>query len=145
MAANRYDERMFRLITLALVVAAFAAGQEPRGLYPWWSAEITRELELSHSQQTQIDTYRDVYMPQLTEARRVIQFAEDQLQKEFAKDPVDQEKAKRAIEKLGDAHAALARLQAEMQLKMRNVLTAAQWAKVEKRRPMPGRRLTMPQ
>ncbi len=121
-------------IVLTLSIPAFA--QMPSSLYPWWSNKpIVRQLNLSNVQIQQIRGVVTHYHPELLEARAKVLRAEQTLEDIFNHDPVDQAKTTQAIEQLIAARSALTRTLSELSLKLRVLLTAAQWQQLQRLRP----------
>ena len=131
---------MFRLTLLTLISAALSVAQAPHAFYPWWTPQNSRDLNLTWAQKTKVTGTAESFGPRMLEARKIFQLAEEAFHKEFERDPVDEDKASETIERLAAAQATIVRLQAQMQLKMRSVLTAEQWALVEQGRRVPDKR-----
>jgi len=130
---------MLRAIALAVLLAACAAAQMPKGIYAWWSRpELARDLNLSAAQRQQIRATVQQYRPHLLNVRSEVNRAEQTLADEFNRNPVDPAKAQEAIARLVDARSDLTRTLSELSLKLRLVLTEQQWQELQKRRPGPG-------
>ncbi len=124
---------MKRALLFLCVAAACASAQGP-GMFPWWDSPLVKDLNLSEDQQKQIDsTVRD-HRDKLIEQRAAVQKAEGALQDALNKDPVDEPKAREAIEKLIAARGDLMRTMSHMGLKLRAVLTPQQWQELQRRR-----------
>lgn len=130
---------MRRLIFLALVLSASMFAQMPKGFYAWWSKPVvTRQLNLTNAQRQQIRSTVMQYRPHLIDLRAEVNKAELELQAQFDQDPVDQNKANQAIERLIAARSDLTRTLSQMSLKLRAVLTEQQWRDLERLRPGRG-------
>lgn len=127
-----------RLFLLAFwVTAAFA--QLPRPFYAWWSSPVAKDLNLTQSQRQEIRLSIRGYRDHLIQLRASIDKAETDLEYQFSLQPVDNQKANEAIERLASARANLTRTLSQMSLKLRSVLTQQQWQELQRRRPNKGR------
>lgn len=128
---------------LILTVAVMLGGQlfaQPRGPRPWWDSEVTRELNLSDAQLKQIHQTQKDFRPRMTEVRIEVTKAEADVDAAFNEDPVDQNKANDAINRLAAARAEVTKAVSQMDLKLRMILTAEQWQQLKQYRPRPGGR-----
>jgi len=129
---------MFRRISIFLLLAGLSLfGQATKGA--WWSRPVIKDLNLSRDQMRQMRTTVQEYRPKLQEIRAAVQKAEDDLEAEFNRDPVDQQKVNAVIDRLVAARSDLSRTLSQMGLKLRMVLTVQQWQEVEKRFPPKNR------
>lgn len=127
---------MLRLILLALALSGSLLAQMPRSLYPWWSHKlIVKQLDLSPAQVRQIRAAVTAYEPHLLEVRAQVLRAEQSLEDEFNRDPVDPAKTNAAIEHLIAARTDLTRSLSELSLKLRVLLTTQQWRELQRLRP----------
>jgi Spy/CpxP family protein refolding chaperone len=78
------------------------------------------------------------YRPHLLEVRAKVLRAEQNLEDQFNRDPVDQNKANEAIDQLIAARTDLTRSLSELSLKLRVLLTADQWQQLQRLRPAHG-------
>ena len=125
---------MFRIIGSFLLLAGLSlSGQATKGA--WWSRPVIKDLNLSSDQMRQMRTTVQEYRPKLQEMRAAVQKSEAELEAEFNRDPVDQQKVNAIIERLVAARSDLSRTLSQMGLKLRMVLTVQQWQEVEKRFP----------
>jgi len=121
-------------LILALTISLHA--QMPNSLYPWWSNKlVVRQLNLSNGQIQQIRGVVSHYRPELLEDRAKVLRAEQNLEDLFNHDPVDQPKTTQAIEQLIAARSSLTRTLSELSLKLRVLLTTAQWQQLQRLRP----------
>jgi Spy/CpxP family protein refolding chaperone len=126
---------MKNFVGLAILCAVSAAAQGPGPGFPWWDSPIVRNLNLTEDQQKQIRaTVRD-YRDRLIELRAAAEKAEGALQDAMSEDPVDEAKANQAIERVVAARGDMMRTVSQMSVKLRKVLTPAQWQELQKRRP----------
>ncbi len=127
---------MLRWIALFCMLSAALFAQMPKSLYPWWSKRIiVRQLNLSNAQVQQIRSVVTHYHPQLLEDRAKVLRAEQSLEDQFNRNPVDQAKTSQAIEQLIAARSGLTRSLSELSLKLRMLLTARQWQDLQRLRP----------
>ena len=130
---------MLRSLLLLLALAGLSFAQMPKNLYPWWNHKvIVRQLNLSRNQVEQIRSAVEQYRAHLMSARGRVLEAEGNLEEQFNRDPVDQDKARRAIDQLITARSDLTRTLSELSLKLRVVLTPAQWKQLQRLRPALG-------
>jgi Spy/CpxP family protein refolding chaperone len=132
------------VLLIPVLLGAQLFGQPPRGPRPWWDSELTKDLNLSDAQTKQIRQTQQDFRPRMFELRAAVNKAEADLQAAFDEDPVDQNKANDAINRLAAAHSELTKAVSQMDLKIRSVLTAQQWHDLkeqQRNRPRgPGRR-----
>jgi len=119
--------------------------QMPRGFYAWWSSPVRKDLNLSRSQQEQIQSTVRGYSTRLVQLRAELDDAELDLEGQFNQDPLDPQKAERAIERLVTARSELTRVLSEMSLKLRMLLTDQQWQELQRRRPGRGQPAPAPE
>ncbi len=125
---------MFRTLAVFTLIAGLSLfGQAVKG--PWWNGPTIRALNLSPAQMQQMRITIREYRPRLQDLRANVQRAEQDLQTEFDRDPVNTQRANAAIERLVSARAELTREVSQMGLRLRVILTARQWQEVEKRFP----------
>ncbi len=122
------------LMTL-IAAAAFAQGPVP---YPWWDSPVARDLGLTEEQTKQIRATVDESRPRLEQLRSEVQGAESELRTALNDPQVDTRKAEAAIDKVVAARSELTRSVARMSLKLRLLLTPAQWEELQKRSQRPG-------
>jgi Spy/CpxP family protein refolding chaperone len=109
-----------------------------QGMTPWWDRPIARDLGLSDEQNKQIHEVVRASRNRLIELRGAVQSAEGELRDEMNDEKVDSSKAEAAIEKVVAARADLTRAVSLMSLKLRIILTAAQWQELQKRQARPA-------
>jgi Spy/CpxP family protein refolding chaperone len=129
-------------VLLAIVPAMlFAQAPKPR---PWFlDAEVVRDLNLSNDQIRQIRQTQKENRARMLELRATAEKAESDLEAAFNEDPVDQNKANDAINRIANTRGELTKAVSQMELKFRTILTIQQWQELQKRqmnRPGPHRR-----
>lgn len=130
---------ILRFTLLGLTTFAMAFAQLPRPFYAWWSSPVAKDLNLTPSQRQQIRGTIRGYHDQLVRLRSEIEKAEADLEYQFSLQPVDNQKANEAIERLSSARGELTRTLSQMSLKLRAALTQQQWQELQRRRPTQGR------
>ena len=119
---------------LALPMMALAQGQQGSiELTPWWDRPIVRNLGLSDDQLTQVRAVVTESRPNLIQLRGAVKAAETALADAMSQDPVDTGTANGAIDKVVSARGDLMRAISQMSLKLRQILTSAQWQELRKR------------
>jgi Spy/CpxP family protein refolding chaperone len=121
------------IATFTLLAGLSLFGQATKGA--WWSRPAIKDLNLSRQQMRDMRQTVQEYRPRLQDLRAAVQKAEQDLETEFNRDPVDTQKANAVIDRLVAARADLSRTLSQMGLKLRVFLTAQQWQEVEKRFP----------
>ncbi len=129
---------MLRSLVLALLLSCPIFAQMPKGFYPWWTKPVVKNLNLSPAQKQQIHGTVQQFRVHLIDVRAELAKAEINLEDQFNRDPVDQQKANEAIERFIAARTDLTRTLSQMSLKLRMVLTEQQWHELQRLRPMPG-------
>ena len=129
---------MLRFFALALLLSSTVFAQMPKGFYAWWAKPVVKNLNLSQSQKLQIHSTVQQFRVHLIDVRAEVAKAEIDLEDQFNRDPVDQQKANQAIERLITARTDLTRTLSQMSLKLRMVLNEQQWRELQRLRPMPG-------
>ena len=146
-----------RISFLVCAIAAFAnlasaQGQGPGGgaaprpkpeTTAWWDQPVVRDLGLSDEQNKQIRATVAESRDRLIQLRGAVDSAEAVLRDAMDEDKVDSRRAQAAIEKVVTTHAEMMRAVAEMSLKLRVILTSAQWQELQRREsqpppPLPG-------
>lgn len=123
---------MMRWLCALALAASAALGQQPEP-FAWWDSPLAANLNLSADQQRQIRaTVRD-FRDQLIEKRAAVQMAEGRLQDAMNEEPVNEGRAKEAIDRVVAARGELMRTVSQMALRMRMVLTPEQWQRVQRR------------
>jgi Spy/CpxP family protein refolding chaperone len=103
----------------------------------WWERPVVRDLGLSNEQDKQVRAIVRESRDRLIQLRGAVDSAESALSDEMGEDKVDPQKAEAAIEKVVLARSELMRAIARMSLKLRLILTPAQWRELEKREAEP--------
>ena len=119
---------------LILLVPVVLSAQSPRGPRPWFlDSEVVRDLNVTDAQLKQIrQTQRD-FRSRMFDLREAVNKSESDLAAIFNEDPVDQNKANDAINRLVAARGELTKAVSQMDLKLRMVLTAQQWQELKQR------------
>jgi Spy/CpxP family protein refolding chaperone len=109
----------------------------------WRDQPIVRDLGLSDEQNGQIRATVAESRDRLIQLRAAVDSAEAVLRDAMDQESVDVGRAQAAIGKVVTTHAEMMRAVAEMSLKLRVVLTYAQWQELQKREsqpppPLPG-------
>jgi Spy/CpxP family protein refolding chaperone len=129
---------MTRFLLLGFVSAFLPLGaQQPRDFFPWWDMPVARTLNLSDDQTRQIQMIVREHRDKLVDLRGSIEKAENQLSDVMDEDRPDSAKANAAIDRLAAARGELTRAFSQMGLKLRMVLTTAQWKDLQSKRPRP--------
>ncbi len=102
-------------------------------LTPWWDRPVVRDLGLSEDQLSQVKAIIRESRDHLIELRAAVRSAESALADEMSEERVDMRKAEAAIDRVVSARAELMRATAMMSLRLRQVLTSAQWQELRKR------------
>jgi Spy/CpxP family protein refolding chaperone len=127
---------MLRPLLLLLALSGLLPAQMPKNLYPWWNNKVVvRQLNLSASQVGQIRDAVAQYRAHLMSVRGRVLEAEGNLEEQFNRNPVDQDKTRQAIEQLISARSDLTRTLSELSLKLRVLLSAEQWQQLQRLRP----------
>src|SRR5260370_16475811 len=129
---------MLRSLILGLFLSCAAFAQMAKGFCGRWAKEGVKKLNLSQAQKQQIHGTVLQFRVHLIDVRAEVAKAEIDLEDQFNRDPVDQQKANQAIERLIAARTDLTRTLSQMSLKLRMVLTEQQWRELQRLRPMPG-------
>lgn len=127
---------MRSVIVLALLMAAsvVAPAQPPHNFFPWWDNPVVRDLNLTAQQRQQVRSIVREYRSKLAQQRAAVLKAEDDLDAALNQDTLDNQKALDAARNLGNARRDLTTNFAEMSVRLREQLTAAQWKELQKRR-----------
>jgi Spy/CpxP family protein refolding chaperone len=118
---------------LALLLPVSLSAQFPRGPRPWWDGQLAKDANLTDAQTKQIHQTLDDFRPRMSQLRAEVNRAEAGVDTAFNQDPVDQVKANDAINQLVAARGELIKAVSQMELKMRTILTAAQWQQLKQR------------
>ncbi len=133
------------VLGIVFLTASFAAAQGP-GMIPWWDGTLRRDIGLSDDQNRQINEILRETRPRLADLRRAVEAAETELRQELDSSQLDSRKANDAIEKVVSARSEMIRAVSQMSLKLRLILTPAQWQELEKSQRRGGgqRRMRQP-
>ena len=119
---------------LLLALPAALSAQGPRGgFFPWWDGPMAAGLDLTEAQSAEIRSVIREYRGRMLEVRDAVTRAEGDLEAVFNEDTIDQRRGSEAIDRLTKARAEMTRAVSEMSLRMRAVLTTAQWQQLQRR------------
>jgi Spy/CpxP family protein refolding chaperone len=124
------------VLVLPMVALAQAKGRGPE-MTRWWDRPVVRDLGLSDEQDKRVRAIVRDSRDRLIQLRGAVDSAEAALSDEMRKDKVDVQKAEAAIERVIAARSELMRAITQMSLKLRLILTPAQWHELEKREAEP--------
>ncbi len=146
-----------RISVLMCIIAAFtnigsAQDRNPQGgrgprpkpeTTAWWDQPIVRDLGLSEEQNKKIRATVAESRDQLIQLRGAADKAEAVLQQIMNDEKVDPRRGQEAIDQVVTTRADMMRAVAQMSLKLRMVLTSAQWQILQKKEsqpppPLPG-------
>jgi len=122
------------LLLFCLLPVALLA-QPSRSSFPWWETPLARDLSLSEDQSQKIRAITKEYRSRLIDQRAAVEKAEGEIEDLFNEDSPDQARGTAAIEKLAASRSELTRTFTQMSLRLRAVLTPAQWRELQRRRP----------
>jgi len=147
-------------LRISLLVCAFVAFSNPvlsqdrnppggRGQRPkpettaWWDQPIVQDLGLSDEQNKKIRAIVSESRNRLIQLRSEADKAEAALQGIMDEERVDSRRGEEAIEQVVATRADMMRAVAQMSLRLRAILTSAQWQLLQKREsqpppPLPG-------
>jgi len=120
------------VLLLPMIASAQGKGRGPE-MTRWWERPVVRDLGLSDEQDKKIRAIVRESRDRLIQLRGAVDSAEAALSDDMSEDKVDPQKANAAIEKVIAARSELMRAIAQMSLKLRLILTSAQWHELEKR------------
>jgi Spy/CpxP family protein refolding chaperone len=146
--------RISLLVCAIVAFANFASAQDQgpgrgRGPRPkpemttWWDQPIARDLGLSDEQNRQIRATVAESRDRLIQLRGAVDNAEAVLRDVMDEERVDARRGQEAIEQVVTTRSEMLRAVAQMSLKLRVILTSAQWQELQKREsqpppPLPG-------
>jgi Spy/CpxP family protein refolding chaperone len=119
-------------------------GQRPKPeTTAWWDQPIAQDLGLSEEQNKNIRATVAESRDRLIQLRNAADKAEAVLQEIMNDDKVDLRRGQEAIDQVVATRADMMRAVAQMSLKLRGILTSAQWQMLQKREsqpppPLPG-------
>jgi Spy/CpxP family protein refolding chaperone len=128
------------ILLLPMIASAQGKARGPE-MSRWWDRPVVRNLGLSSDQDKQVRAIVRESRDRLIQLRGAVDSAEAALSDEMSEEKVDSKRAEAAIEKVISARGDLMRSIAQMSLKLRLILTTAQWQELEKRgaeQPTPG-------
>jgi Spy/CpxP family protein refolding chaperone len=137
----------FLVCALAALTTLVSAQGQGRGRGPgprpkpeltaWWDQPIARNLGLSDEQNRQIRATVAESRDRLIQLRGAVDSAEGVLRDAMDEEKVDARRAQAAIEQVVASHAEMMRAVAQMSLKLRAILTSAQWQELQRRESQP--------
>jgi len=119
-------------------------GRRPKPeMTAWWDQPIARDLGLSDQQNSQIRATVAESRGRLIQLRAAVDSAENVLHDLMDQQAVDLGRAQAAIDQVVSTHAEMMRAVAQMSLKLRAILSYAQWQQLQQREsqqppPLPG-------
>ena len=125
------------LLAAILVGASAPAGAQIPGMFNWWDGPIAKDLKLTEEQNKQIRATVRESRDRLIKLRAEVESAEGELSDQMNEEKVDPGKAEAAIERVIKARSDLTRAVSQMSLKLRIILTTAQWQELQKREVRP--------
>jgi Spy/CpxP family protein refolding chaperone len=129
--------RVFLQITLSIFLLPAIAPAQAKPNRPemsrWWERPVVRDIGLNAEQDKQIRDIVRESRDRLIQLRATLDSAESALADEMGEDKIDPKKAEAIIDRVITARAELQRGVARMSLKIRLILTTAQWHVLEKR------------
>jgi Spy/CpxP family protein refolding chaperone len=129
--------RMLLLVVAGclLLPAAVSAQQKAKGpeMSRWWERPVVRDIGLSAEQDRQVRAIVRESRDRLIQLRGAVDSAESALSDEMNEERVDPKKAEAIIERVVTTRGELMRAIAQMSLRLRVILTTAQWRELEKR------------
>ena len=131
------------LAAVILLAVAAPAPAQMQGMIAWWDRPMRRDLGLGEDQNRQIDGILRDHRTELVRLRGAVEAAETALKEAMDAPALDVRQANEAIEKVVAARSDLTRSLSQMGLKMRQVLTPAQWQELQKRQSPEWRRRMM--
>lgn len=149
---KRYGVCIIYLMALLSLTRGSALAQEaerrpgPRPkpeMTAWWDQPIVRDLGLSEDQNRQIRAIVAESRDRLIQMRTAVDSAEAVLQDAMNEERVNTQKTEAAIERVVVTRADMMRAVSLMSLRLRSLLTSAQWQQLQKREsqpppPLPG-------
>ncbi len=127
---------VFLVLSCILIITTLASAQgKPKGpeMSRWWERPVVRDLGLSSEQDKQVRVIVRESRDRLIQLRGAVDSAEAALSDEMSEDKVDPRKAEAAIERVVTTRSELMRAIAQMSLKLRLILTSAQWQELQRR------------
>lgn len=124
---------VFPAALFVAVLAGPALTQPPRAYFPWWDSEVARDISLTGAQRDRIKEVQQKFRDQMIDQRAALEKAEARLEDVYDDDSIDEARASAAIEDLIAARGAMTRSLTLMSLELRKVLTAEQWAALQKK------------
>ena len=129
--------RAWLMAAAALLAASMPLRAQIPGTWNWWDGPIDRDLNLNEEQNKQIRAIVRESRDHLIQLRGAVESAEAELRDEMNEDKVDSRKAEAAIERVVKSRSELMRAVSQMSLKLRLILTPAQWQELQKRERRP--------
>ncbi len=125
---------MRKAFILAVLGACFALAQPSIINTPWWENRLAiNSLNLTEAQTKQLTSIQNASVGRLTELRGAVMKAESNLTEIYDQPEIDESKVDAAVNDYANARENLTRALTQVSLKMRIVLTQAQWQALENR------------
>jgi Spy/CpxP family protein refolding chaperone len=122
------------ICVLVLPLAALAQGKaKGPEMSRWWERPVVRDLGLTEEQNARVRVIVRESRDRLIQLRGAVDSAEAALSDEMSEEKVDPKRAEAAIERVVATRSELMRAIAQMSLRLRLILTSAQWQELEKR------------
>jgi Spy/CpxP family protein refolding chaperone len=129
--------RIASLLPICVLVLPLAALSQGKVKGPemsrWWERPVVRDLGLTEEQNARVRVIVRESRDRLIQLRGAVDSAEAALSDEMSEEKVDPKRAEAAIERVVATRSELMRAIAQMSLKLRLILTSAQWQELEKR------------
>jgi Spy/CpxP family protein refolding chaperone len=115
-----------------------APGRRPKPeMTAWWDQSIARDLGLTDQQNSQIRATVAESRGRLIQLRDSVDAAEKVLHDLMDQQTVDVNRAQAAVDEVVSTHAEMMRAVTQMSIKLRAVLTYAQWQQLQRRESQP--------
>jgi Spy/CpxP family protein refolding chaperone len=125
---------MRRWLLVLFLGCCAGLAQPPRAYFPWWESPLASEINLTEEQREKVRAIVQENRMAMIDQRAAVEKAELEVDHLFGDEVVDSTKAQDAIERLVAARSALTRSFTELSLKLRMVLTSAQWKELQEKR-----------
>jgi Spy/CpxP family protein refolding chaperone len=115
-----------------------AEGRRPKPeMTAWWDQPIARDLGLTDQQNSQIRATVAESRGRLIQLRDSVDAAEKVLHDLMDQQTVDVNRAQAAVDEVVSTHAEMMRAVTQMSIKLRAILTYAQWQQLQRRESQP--------
>jgi Spy/CpxP family protein refolding chaperone len=125
------SRKLFVCLGLSLVTLVLWAPAAEAQNFKWWKSErFVKELALTPDQITRIDTVFQAPQPALRAQKRALDKLEDELSNMIHDAKVDESELEQFVDRVEAAKAELSKTRSMMLVRMRRVLTAGQYTKL---------------